>query len=444
MTDRSAALPPPSPAAQSAGTGAGAGPGASLPAQANGSRPAPITGRARPLRIAIVAGEHSGDQLGAALIGSLQARQAAGDLPPLEFSGVGGARMAEAGMPSLFPLEDVAVMGPVAIAAQLPKIVRRVYQTVEHIVERAPDLLVIVDSPEFTHPIAKRVRRKIPDLPVIDYVSPSVWAWRPGRARKMAAYVDHVLALLPFEPKAHAELGGPRCTYVGHPMIERLDAMRTVETETLRAQLQLRAHKPILALLPGSRTSEVRRLLPPFMETVDRLLDTGLDFETVIPALPHVRPLIDRELTRWGMPVYVVEGDEAKLQTFKLATAALAASGTVSLELALIGTPMVIAYRVDAVAAQLRHLVKAHSIVLPNLILGENAIPEYIQEACRPETLVGAVGPLLRREAAYEQQSHALDKVVERMQLADGQAPSAAAADVVAKYLREVRPALAR
>ncbi|MEL7542493.1 MAG: lipid-A-disaccharide synthase, partial [Pseudomonadota bacterium] len=385
--------------------------------------------------IAIVAGEHSGDHLGAALMQALQRLSRDGRLPPLSFSGVGGAEMTNAGLTSIFPMEDVAVMGPLAIAARLPTIVRRVYQTVDHILASDPDLLVIVDSPEFTHPIAKRVRAKRPGLPIIDYVSPSVWAWRPGRAAKMTAYISHVLALLPFEPDAHRRLGGPPCSYVGHPLIENIDAMRGIETASLEAQLQLRPGKPVLALLPGSRSSEVRRLMGPFLDTVDRMLGAGIDFETVIPALPHVRDYIDGELRRSGLPVYVVEGADAKLQTFKLATAALAASGTVSLELALMGTPMVIAYKVDALAAQVRFLVKAQSIVLPNLVLGENVIPEFTQEKCTPAELVSALSPLLTGGDAHTTQRRALAEVEARMRMPDDVAPSDAAARIAAAHL---------
>ena len=168
------------------------------------------------LRIWLVAGEESGDQLGAKLMGALRA--ALGPAP-VTFEGVGGEAMAAQGLRTLFPLSDIAVMGIGAVVARLPSLVQRVYRTVDAIVQGGPDAVVIIDSPEFTHAVAKRVRRRLPALPIVNYVSPSVWAWRPGRARKMRAYVDHVLALKPFEPDAHRRLGGPPCTYVGHPLI---------------------------------------------------------------------------------------------------------------------------------------------------------------------------------------------------------------------------------
>src|SRR5690606_7493231 len=163
------------------------------------------------------------------------------------------------------PLDDIAVMGFTAVIGRLPTIIDRVHRTVDAVVAAKPDILVIIDSPDFTHAVAKRVRRRLPDLPVVDYVSPSVWAWRPGRARRMRGYVDHVLALLPFEPAAHQRLGGPACTYVGHPLIERLGELRPAHGE--RPPLAGGGPATVL-VLPGSRRSEVSRLLPVFRETL--------------------------------------------------------------------------------------------------------------------------------------------------------------------------------
>jgi lipid-A-disaccharide synthase len=179
----------------------------------------------RPLRIALVIGEESGDHLGAGLIDAIRRRR-----PNAVFVGVAGERMQARGMKTLFPIGDVAVMGLASIIRHLPRIVRRGHDTVDAVLQDQPDVLVVIDSPGFTHAVAKRVARRS-DLPIIDYVSPSVWAWGPWRARKMARYIDHVLALLPFEPAAHARLGGPPCTYVGHPLIERIAELRSAAGE---------------------------------------------------------------------------------------------------------------------------------------------------------------------------------------------------------------------
>ncbi len=384
------------------------------------------------LRLVLIAGEHSGDALGAKLMAAITEKTGG----QVRFSGVGGELMEAQGFHSIFPLSDVAVMGPLAILKRLPQIVRRVHHAVDAALAADPDAVVIIDSPEFTHPIAKRIRKQRPDLPVIDYVSPSVWAWRPGRARKMTAYVDHVLALLPFEPAAHQRLGGPSCTYVGHPMIERLDWMRSLDPQPLAERLKLDPKRLVLVVLPGSRPSEVTRLMQPFGDAVARLALGGATPEIIIPAVRSVRPLIEQALALWTMPVHVVEGEEDKLRAFRLARAALAASGTVTLELALAGTPMVVAYRVDAVAARLRFLLKVHSVVLANLVLGENAFPEYLQEDCTAEKLAEALARLMGETPERNAQLAALVRIPEIMRSSIS-SPSAAAADVVLRLARD-------
>ncbi len=378
-------------------------------------------------RIFAVAGEHSGDVLGGKLLEALK-EKCGGEA--FAFSGVGGEHMEAAGLRSIFPLSDVAVMGPAAIVARLPKLVRRVYRTVDAALAFNPDALIIIDSPEFTHPIAKRVRKRRPGIPIVDYVSPSVWAWRPGRARKMKPYVDHLLALLPFEPEAHARLGGPECTYVGHPLIERAAWIDGLDRESLRARLGLNPGLPILAVLPGSRASEISRLMQPFGETIGMLKRQLGPVELILPAVLSVRPLIEEALRGWPQRPHLVEGDEDKFTAFRIAQAALAASGTVTLELAVAGTPMVVAYRVDRLAARLRFLLKVHSFVLANLVLGENAFPEFMQEDCTPEKLSTALKPLLLNSPERSAQLSALGKIRERMFLPEG-TPSGKAAEVV-------------
>ncbi len=385
----------------------------------------------QPKRIFVVAGEHSGDVLGGKLLEALK-EKACGEA--FAFAGVGGEHMAAAGLASIFPLADVAVMGPAAILARLPKLVRRVYRTVDAAVAFNPDALIIIDSPEFTHPIAKRVRKRRPGIPIIDYVSPSVWAWRPGRARKMRPHVDHLLALLPFEPEVHARLCGPDCTYVGHPLIERAAWIDGLNRESLGARLGLTPGIPVLLVLPGSRASEVSRLMGPFGETISLLKSRIGPLELVLPAVPSVRPLIQEALRGWPQRPHLVEGDEDKFTAFRLAHAALAASGTVTLELAVAGTPMVVAYRVDGLAARLRFLMEVHSIVLANLVLGENAFPEFIQEDCTAEKLSAALHPLFTSSPERSAQLAALGKIREKMFLPEG-TPSGKAADVVLSLL---------
>jgi len=393
----------------------------------------------RSRHIFLVAGEHSGDALGAKLMTALNERSEA----PLVYSGVGGEQMREMGLRSLFPLSDVAVMGPLAILRHLPRLVRRVYQTVDAAVAASPDLVVIIDSPEFTHPIAKRIRRKCPDVPIINYVSPSVWAWRPGRARKMRGYVDHVLALMPFEPEEHARLGGPPCSYVGHPLVEQDAWIRSLDPAGLAQRLGIDRAKPVLVVLPGSRATEVRRLMAPFGETIARLRAEGHDPQVIIPAVSWLRPQIEEALAGWPVRARIIEGAEDKFRAFRLADAALAASGTVTLELGLAGTPMVVGYKVDAVAASLRFLLNVPSIVLANLVLQDNAFPEFVQQDCTPEKLSAALAPLLANTPERARQREAVARVRAILR-APGDQPSARAAEVSLRILNGGRAEAAR
>jgi lipid-A-disaccharide synthase len=385
-----------------------------------------MTETSRPMRIFVVAGEHSGDALGGKLIAALKKLHT----DPIVFAGVGGEDMAREGFVSLFPVEDVAVMGPMSILPRLPRILRRVYQTVDAAVAFAPDAVVIIDSPEFTHPLAKRVRKRAPHIPIIDYVSPSVWAWRPGRAKRMRRYVDHVLALLPFEPEAHIRLGGPPCTYVGHPLIEKLDEIENADGGALARRLGLSVGRPVLLVLPGSRMSEVGRLIDVFGEAV-ALISAKMPIHVVIPAVRHVRNLISEKTAGWALPPHIVDaGTPDKYAAMRLARAALAASGTVTLELALAQTPSVVAYRVDKLIANLRFLLKVPSVVLANLVLGRNVYPEYLQEACTAEALANALMPLFCDTPEREAQLQALRQTPEKMRLSSS-SPSVAAAETI-------------
>ncbi|MBG0795817.1 lipid-A-disaccharide synthase [Methylocystis sp. H62] len=370
-------------------------------------------------RIFVVAGEASGDQLGAALMRALRAAR-----PEAVFTGVGGEAMAREGLVSLFPLEDIAVMGLIPVLARLPRLVWRIAQTARAIVDQAPDCLVIIDAPDFTHRVARRVRVARPDLPIVDYVSPTVWAWRPGRARAMRDYVDCLLALLPFEPQAHDRLGGPRCVYVGHPLVERLDELTRPSHD--------RGGARSLLVLPGSRLAEVRRMTPIYGEALELLLRERADFEVVIPVAPNVEKTLLRELRGWPMTPRLI-GQAEKFAAFRNARAALVTSGVATLELALAGVPMAVAYKVSRAESLLRFLVKVDSIVLPNLVIGENIVPEFLQEAATPHALAEALRPLLRESAARDAQLAAFKRVRARL-LEAGRTPSVRAADIILEY----------
>ena len=258
-----------------------------------------------------------------------------------------------------------------------------------------------------------------------------MWAWRPGRARRMRSYVDHVMALLPFEPAAHARLGGPPCSYVGHPLIERLDWLNQLDPAPLARRLGLPASEPVLVMLPGSRRSEVERLLQPFGGALHLLHWQGRLPPVVIPVVRHVRDLVEAHVRTWAFAPHLVEDETDKWRAFKLARVALAASGTVTLELALAGAPMVVGYRVDRLMAPfLRRMIKAPTIILPNLVLGEQVFKEYVQEDCTPEKLAAALAELMDDGPTRAAQIEALARIPALMALPQG-TPSEAAADVV-------------
>lgn len=376
----------------------------------------------RPLRIFLVAGEHSGDALGARLMMALTALRPGG----VEFSGVGGPRMTAVGLSSLFPMSDIAVIGPAAIIEHLPQLLRRIRETANAAIEAAPDVVVIIDAPEFTHRVARRIRKARPDVPIVDYVSPSVWAWRSWRAARMRAYIDEVLALLPFEPDVHARLGGPPCTYVGHPLIERRHWIDALDPHGLKDRLGLTDSRPVLLVLPGSRRSEITRLWGPFSATLRALRATGHRLDVIVPTVENVRDLVVERVKHWPFRTHVIEDEADKFRAFKLADAALAASGTVTLELALAGCPMIVAYRVERLALLFRRLVKPPHFALANLVLDQRAFPELMQESCVPEQLAPALAALLKDTPERMAQLEALAHVPDAM--STGTSPAVAAA----------------
>ena len=377
----------------------------------------------RPLGIFLVAGEESGDRLGAALMRAL--REQAGSA--IRFRGVGGDEMAAEGMTSLFPIADLAIVGVTAIPARLTKILGRIRQTARAVQAERPDVLVIIDSPDFTHRVARRVRSRNPTIPIVDYVSPSVWAWRPGRARAMRRYIDHVLALLPFEPEIHARLGGPPCSYVGHPLIEQVTALRPNADEARRRSVGT----PVLLVLPGSRRGEIERLLEPFRQTVERLAKRIWPFDIVIPTTPHLADVVARETAAWPLRPRIVVKREERHAAFRTARAALAKSGTVTLELAVAGVPMVTAYRVSGIEAMIaRRVIRVPSVILANLVLGENVVPEFLQQECTPEKLVDALAPLLSDTPQRQRQIEAFARLDGIMQIGKI-APASRAAEIV-------------
>jgi len=382
-------------------------------------------------RIFLVATEESGDRLGAALMKVL--RQRLGDA--VVFEGVGGRAMAREGLATLFPIEELSIVGLAAVVKQLPKILRLIRQTTEAALAAAPDVLVIIDSPDFTHRVARRVRARDPTIPIVDYVSPSVWAWRQGRARAMRGYVDHVLALLPFEPAAYQRLAGPPCSYVGHPLTEQFASLRPNAAEQARRD----AEPPVLLVLPGSRRSEVRHHLAVFGAALGQLRAQGVSFELMLPTMPHLVDTVREGVADWPVAPTIVLGESEKRAAFRSARAALAKSGTVTLELAISGVPMVTAYKVGGLEAFiLRRAIKVQSVILANLVIGDEVIPEFLQENCTAENLANALRAILADTPERRRQAEAFRKI-DAIMSTGKEPPSVRAADIVLATMRKAR-----
>jgi len=382
-------------------------------------------------KIFLIATEESGDRLGANLMKVLRQRLGGA----VRFEGVGGQSMAREGLVSLFPIEELSIIGLAAVARQLPKILRLIRQTSRAVTQASPDILVIIDSPDFTHRVARRVRARDPSIPIVDYVSPSVWAWRPGRARAMCRYVDHVMALLPFEPAEYRRLRGPPCSYVGHPLTEQTGTLRPNADEQKRRD----EAPPVLLVLPGSRRSEIRHHMAVFGETLGRLHDEGVAFELILPTMPHLLEAVSEGLKSWTVTPRVVIGEQEKRAAFRIARAAFAKSGTVTLELALAGVPMVTAYRTGAIEAWiLIRAINVKSVILANLVVGENVVPEFLQDDCTPEKLIPALRDLLEDSPSRRRQVEAFAGI-DNIMSTGNQPPGVRAADIVLETLRKAR-----
>ena len=337
----------------------------------------------KPLRLYFVVGEISGDALGADLVDQF------GELGiAVETMGLGGPKLQERGLKPLFDSSEIAVMGISGVVAKLPALLSRAKRVAQDVVERRPDVLLLIDSPEFAKQVAKRVKARMSDLPVVKYVCPTVWSWRPGRAKTMTGYVDHVLAILPFEPDVMRELGGPPTTYVGHPLA------RLAGTVDLESR-QKPKDPPLILLLPGSRRSETSRLLPVLRESIKVLHRRGLKADYVLPAVPHLEDEIRRETAGWEIRPEIVSGEDAKISAMERADAAIAASGTAILELAMYGVPTVSIYKLDKAIYALRFMIKGWTAALPNLIADTPIVPERFNEYANPEYVARMTEPLL-------------------------------------------------
>jgi lipid-A-disaccharide synthase len=382
---------------------------------------------ARPLVVGLIAGESSGDQLGFRLMRAIVEAYAG----PVRFVGVGGPLMESAGLQTLFPMADIAVNGLGPVIRRLPLLLRRMSAAARGIAAAAPDVVVHIDAQDFNQRVAAKLGKWLPGVPLIGYVSPTVWAWRPGRAKKIARLYSHLMAVLPFEPAVHRKLGGPPTTYVGHPLMERLQDF----TPNLQEQAR-RDREPFqLLLLPGSRQAEISRLLPVFGEAAALLGRRFPGLHVALPAVPHLASSIERLTADWPQRPQILVGEDAKLAAFRSARAALAASGTVTLELGLAAVPTVVAYRVGYLEGEIaRRLIKVESASLPNLILGRKLLPEFIDWGWTAQNLADAVAAVLVEGPARTEQLAGFADVRQRM--GEGvDTPSRRAADIVLRAI---------
>lgn len=360
---------------------------------------------ADPLRLFVLAGEASGDRIGADLVQRLRTRT------ELALSGVGGSELEAEGLSSLFPMENLSVMGWSDVLRRLPLLLWRVRQTANAIIRQRPDVVVLIDSQVFANAVASRVRRAGLNVPMLLYVAPSVWAWRPERAVELRPLFDEVLAVLPFEPKVMAELGGPRTTYVGHPALGRFP-MRSTQPE----------RGPLL-LLPGSRTGELRRHLPLMREAATMLQAHPRITGFILPTLSSLADRLRAEVATWPVPVEVVTGDDRQA-AFASAYAAFAVSGTITFELAVSGVPMVVTYVADSQQAKRAAEVgRPVRIALPNIVLGRDVVPELQFVDPKAERSLARLAALLDDPSAVTAQVAAFHELRALMQKGAPEAP---------------------
>ncbi len=386
----------------------------------------------RRLCVMMVAAEASGDDRGAGLARALRARL--GD--DVRFVGTGGAKLAEEGVNSPFDIADLSIAGIFEGLMAYPRVMRRVGDTVALAIREQPDVVVLIDSWGFTIRVAAVLRRLRPNLPLVKYVAPQVWAWRPGRARKLAACVDHLLSINAVDSAYFAPVG-LATTFVGDATLAQdysgADPMR------LRAAIGVQADAPILLMLPGSRPGEIRRVLPPFLDAALWLLRERPELQVVVPAAAPVAERVKRALAGASDRIHVVEGQAAKQDAMKAATVALACSGTVTTELALAGCPMVVGYRLGPMThLVLKHLLRSRFITMINIAAGQEIATERLQTACDGVTLAADLAGLLDDPQGRARQINAQDAALEAMGRG-GPDPSESAAEAILVFLSQRR-----
>lgn len=381
------------------------------------------------MKIYLIAGEPSGDLLGSRLMRAMLAKN-----PEVEFFGIGGETMQREGLKSLFDISELSVMGLFEVLPSLPKILKRFSQTIAEIEKIKPDVVITIDSWSFSSRIHKLLRRKKLNIPQVHYVAPQVWAWKKKRAKTMHKYIDHLLTLFPYEPKYFTP-HGLDTTFVGHPVIE--SSILWANGNDFRVRYNIDENARIMAVLPGSRHTEVSRLLPVFLNVVRKLKEKHPEFCFVIPTVHTVEDRVKAMVEDSKLPIIIVNNESDRHDAFCASEVAIAASGTVALELAIVDVPHIIAYKLSAMSAWLaRRFLKIQFVNLSNILLGREIIPELLQENCNEDKILYNVEELLKKQSLYERQKEGFIKVKEALGLGE-QTPSSNVCDIVFDLIKK-------
>ena len=379
----------------------------------------------------LIAGEPSGDSLGARLIKALRRKD-----KNAEFYGVGGEGMQAEGIKSLFNISDLAVMGLAEVIPSIPRVLRHINETVADIQKVRPDVVVTIDSWSFSVRVHKKLRQLKLNIPQVHYVAPQVWAWKKKRARTMYKYIDLLLTLFPQEPKYFTPYN-LQTEFVGHPVIE------SEVVNGVKGDFKKRHHIPeenrLLLVLPGSRHNEVERLLPTFLEVVKQLHERYNDFSFVIPTVSTVAAQVKEMVKQSGLPIEILEGTKERHDAFKSGDVAIAASGTVALELAIVDVPHIIAYKVPKLTEWLaRHFIHIQFVNLSNILLGKEIVPELLQQDCCVEKSMYYVEQFMKHKPVYNQQMDGFEKVRKLLGMGE-QTPSDNAAEAIIKTIKNYK-----
>jgi len=376
-------------------------------------------------KIAIIAGEVSGDKIGSDLINEIKSSF------DTELCGIGGQELKKQGLKSLFPYDELSIIGIWGIVKNIFTLKNRVDSTVDAINRFNPELLIIIDCPEFTHRVAKKVKKIMPHLVIINYISPTIWFWRQGRARKMNKYISHILSIFPFEPALYDKLNGPPCTYIGNPLFENIISNK-LNTKVARS-------KKSILFMPGSRKTEIEKLLPPCVAAFKEVKKLGYDFDLKIPTFDNFIDFIDAEFANTGIDYSIFSSDSEKINSFWHSDFAITASGSATLELAACKLPMIVIYKLNifnsvlaAIILRISNMQNA-SVSLPNIISQTKVIPELLQSNCNSRKIASELITLFNDQNKVNNQLSILNNVHDAMRVAVK--PEKSAAEIIRGYL---------